>query len=283
MRPALFALLLVLLTAAPSAAQESFSVERLAEGVYAALARPGGAATSNALFVEGPDYVVAAGAHLTREAATDLTAAVAATTVKPIRYFILPHHHRGYSHIDFDLPPGKEVLTSWQTWQALDDEAREIPYPVLFFSEGLTLKLGQHTVILTNLGQGHSEGDTLVYLPEAGVLFTSDLLYVNSVGYLGDGHMQEWVLALEFLGEMEVRKIVPGYGPVCGKAELEEFKRYFRDFLTAVLKHIDTGDTLEKTLRTFALPEYRDYGGYDRFLKANVERAYRDLKETLAP
>lgn len=282
MRYALFTLILLLL-AGTAAAQESFSVEKVAEGVYAAIARPGGNATSNAFFVEGRDYVVAGGAHLTKETVADLVAAVAATTAKPVRYFVLPHHHPGYSHIDFDFPPGKDVLMSWQTWQGLDGEVREIAYPVLFFSEGLTLKTGDHTIILTNIGRGHTDGDTLVYLPETGVLFTSDLLYVDSVGYMGDGHMQDWVLALEFMEGMAVEKIIPGYGPVSTKAKLEAFEAFFRDFLTAVLKHIEEGDTLEETLRTFSLPQYRDYDGYDRFLKTNVERAYRDLKETLAP
>lgn len=281
MKCTLPAILVLLLLALPAAAQNSFSVEKLADGVYAAIARPGGQATSNAFFVEGADYVVAAGAHLTREATAELVAAVATVTTKPIRYFVLAHHHRGYSHIDFDFPPGKDVITSWPTWQALSSEVREVTFPVLFFGEGLTLKLGGHTVILTSTG-GHTDGDVLVYLPEAGVLFASDLLYVKSVGYLGEGRMQEWVLALELMQSLDAKKIVPGSGPVVGAAQLAEFKAFFKEFLTAVLRHIEQGDSLEKTLRTFSLPKYRDYEGYDRFLKVNVERAYKELKESLA-
>lgn len=271
----------ILLLAAPAAAQNSFSLEKLADGVYAAIARPGGQATSNAFFVEGDDYVVAAGAHFTREVIGELVAAAASVTAKPIRYFILAHHHRGFSHIDFDFPPGKDVIMSWQTWQTLDSEVRDITFPALFFGDGLTLKLGQRTVILSNTGGGHTDGDLLAYLPDSGVLFASDLLYVNSVGYLGDGHMQEWVMALEFMEQLGAKKIVPGYGPVSGADELAEFKAFFKAFLTEVLRHIEEGDTLEKTLRTFSLPKYRDYDGYDRFLQANVERAYKELQQNM--
>jgi glyoxylase-like metal-dependent hydrolase (beta-lactamase superfamily II) len=266
---------------APQPARNSFAIERLADGVYAAIALPGGRATSNAFIVEGEDFVVVAGAHWTREATAELVAAVATVTFKPIRYFVLTHHHRGYSHIDFDFPPGKEVIMSWPTWQALDEEVREVSYPAIFFGEGLTLKLGKQTVILSGTA-GHTDGDVLVYVPEARVLFASDLLYVRSVGYMGDGRMQQWLVSLEFIEQLQAARVVPGYGPPVGGREVTEFKTYLRAFLTAVLRHIERGDSLEQTVRTFTLPGYRDYEGYDRFLKTNVERAYRELKENLA-
>ena len=168
----------------------SYQIEKVAEGVHAAIAQPGSKATSNAFIVDVGEYVVVGGAHFTGDAIRDLISAVAMTTMKPIRYFILAHHHKGYSYIDLDFPPGKDVIMSWQTWKSLESEAREIGFPVLFYNEGLTLRLGGRTIILTNMEKGHSDGDTVIYLPEEGILFTSDLVYTKSVGYLGEGHMQ---------------------------------------------------------------------------------------------
>lgn len=257
----------------------SFKIEKIADGVYAAIAA--GATTSNAFFVVGDQYVVAGGAHLNKEAIDNLIAAVAAVTKKPIRYFILPHHHKGYTAVDFDFPPDSDVIMSWQTWQSLSGEPRKISFPVLFFNEGMTLKLGAHTLILTNMEKGHTNGDTLAYLPESGILFASDLLYFDGVGYLGSGHMQGWVLALEFMEQIGAAKIIPGYGPVGTNVDVAEFKKFFKDFLTEVLHHIEAGENLEKTLRTFSLPRHEKLAGYRQFFKVNVERAYADLKETL--
>jgi len=276
------ALTTLLLMTAPAAAQQSYSLEKLAEGVYAAITQAGGAATSNALIVEGEEYAIVAGAHFTREAIGDLVAAAETVTSRPVRYFVLAHHHRGYSHIDFDFPPGKDVLMGWQTWQALDGEVREVDFPALFFGDGLTLKLGKRTVILTNIGGGHTDGDILLFLPDEEILFASDLFYERSVGYMGEGHMREWVLALEFMEQLGAKKIVPGYGPTGGPEDLAAFKTYFKVFLTEVLKHVERGDSLENTLRSFDLPKYRDYDGYDRFLRPNIERAYRELNQTMA-
>lgn len=280
MRTILTALLLLLLTPCLAVAQQDFTLQGIADGVYAAVARPGSAATTNALIVVGRDYAVVAGAHLTKGMIDDLVSATRAVTAKPIRYFVLTHHHRGFSQIDFDFPPGSDVLMSWQTWKALRSEVRPITSTVLFFSDGLTLKLGNRTLILTNLGPAHSDSDTIVYLPDSQTLFTSDLVYVHSVGYMGDAHLQNWVQALDFMQRLGARTVVPGYGPVGTTQEIVDFKHYMKDFLTAVLTHIEAGESLRKTLDTFSLPAYSDYDGYREFLPTNVGRAYPELKKS---
>jgi len=275
----LSALLGVMLTVAPALAG-SYRIQKLADDVYAAIARDG--ATSNAFFVVGKSYVLAGGAHLSARNAADLLAAVAKVSDLPLRYFILPHHHRGYTSVDFDLPTGCEALMSVQTWQALGSEARKIDFPVMFFKEGLTLKPdGDRTIILTNLGRGHAEGDTIVYLPESRILFTSDLVYARNVGYLGDGHMSDWVLDLEFMSRLDVKTVIPGFGPPQGKEVIDEFRDYLKAFLSEVLRHLEQGDSLETTKRTFRLERYRHWQGYRRFTPINIERAYRDLQQTV--
>lgn len=262
-------------------AQSGYTLEKIADKTFAALVESG-SVTSNALVVEGRDFTVVAGAHFSKKAIDDLVKAVAEASLKPIRYFVLTHHHQGYSYIDFDFPPGTEVMTSWQTWQALENEARNIDFPVVFYNEGMTLKLGlgYNTIILTNIGKGHTAGDTLVMVPEVDILFAGDLLYVDSVGYMGDGYMQDWVLALEFMEQLGPRRILPGSGPISEVEDIRRFKRFFRDFLTEVLKHIERGDDLEQTLRSFSLPKYKDYDGYERLLESNIRRAYRELQES---
>jgi len=113
-RLALFVLAITLLSAMPLFAEQrpetnpSYTVEKVTDGVFAALFKPGGNTSSNAFFVVGESYVIAGSAHLTAEAIRDLEAIVNQTTGLPIRYFILTHHHRGYTHIDFDFPPTKK-------------------------------------------------------------------------------------------------------------------------------------------------------------------------------
>jgi hypothetical protein len=243
--------------------QDSFDIEPLSVGVFAAIAIPGGKATTNAIFVIGKEYVVAAGAHMTKEVIFDLRRAIAARTTKPIRYFILAHHHSGYTYVDFDFPSGQDILMSWQTWKNIDSEVREPEYSSMFFDEGLTLKPGGVSVVLTNIGKGHTDGDIVVFIPEAEVLFASDLLYINSVGYMGNGYMTDWLLALS--------------------EDVYEFSQFFRDFLTEVLQHIERGETLEQTLANFDLPQYHQMDGYEQLIQLNLKRAYGDLSNNFLP
>lgn len=266
-------------TAPLAAPQDSFLIEPLGSNVYAAIAKLGGKATSNAVIVVGDRYAIVAGAHMTKEIIQDLRTATSALTTKPIRYFVLAHHHSGYTHIDFDFPADQDVIMSWQAWQDLNGEVRKPAFPIVFFNEGMTLKLGGVTVILTNLGRGHSAGDLVTFIPEAGVVFASDLFYVNSVGYMGGGYMREWVLALDFLEQLGADRIIPGTGPVSGVEEVTSFKEFFRDFLTAVLARIERGDTLEQVLKDFDMPKYQRMGGYQQLMKTNLKRAYTELKE----
>ncbi len=262
--------------------QDSFLIEPLAPGVFAAIAKTGGKATTNALFVMGRDYVIAAGAHMSKQVTDDLYKAIAARTKKPVRYFVLAHHHTGYTYVDFDFPPGQDVLMSWQTWKNIDAEVRKPEYSSLFFNEGLTLKPGGVSVVLTNIGRGHTNGDLVIFIPEADVIFASDLLYVDSVGYMGNGYMTDWLLALDFLEQIGAKQIIPGYGPVSDTEKIYEFSQFFRDFLTAVLHHIERGDSLEQTLAVFDLPEYHDLDGYDQLIRLNLKRAYNDLSNNFA-
>lgn len=263
----------------PAPLQDSFLIEPLGKNVYAAIAKIGGKATSNAVFVIGEQYVVAAGAHMTKEVIKDIQTGIAALTSKPVRYFVLAHHHPGYTHVDFDFPPEQDVIMSWQAWQDMNNEVRKPDFPILFFNEGLTLKPGGVTVILTNLGRGHSAGDLVTFIPEAGVVFASDLFYVNSVGYMGGGYMREWILALDFLEQLGADKIVPGTGPVSGVDEVTAFKDFFREFLTAVLIRIERGDSLDQVMKDFDMPNYRNMSGYQQLIKVNLQRAYIELKE----
>ncbi len=267
----------------PRMAGPTFTASKLADNVYALTLSPGSRATSNALLVVGDQYAVVAGAHMTRETIDALVKRTAAITPLPVRYFILTHHHRGYTHIDFDFPPGAEVIMSWQTWQALSEETRPVSFPVLFFRNGLTLRVGGRNLVLTNIGPAHTDGDVITYLPDENVLFASDLFYAGGVGYMGDGYMQDWVLALEFLQSLQAKRIIPGQGPVSGPEDLAEYIKFFRDFLTEVIAHLEKGDSLKQTLKNFRLARHQSRRGYAEFMPVNIRRAWKQLAETVSP
>lgn len=256
----------------------NYGIQKVAEGVYAALVLPNSKAASNALIIVGSHQVILAGAHFVPEGIKELTEEIARITPLPLRQVILTHHHRGSNYVDFDLPGNVEVVTSWQTWQALKSESREFRNRVLFFDNSLTFQWGKLTIILNNTDAGHSAGDVFLYLPNEGILFTSDLFFNDVVGYMGDGEMREWVINLEMLEGLDARIVVPGLGAVTDSAGIRRFRLFFKDFLTELLRHLEKGETLLQTKKNFRLPQHSDLPGYKAFFDINVERAYNELK-----
>ncbi len=276
----LLVFLILVLPQTALAGQRSFQIEKVAEGVFAALAVPGSTATSNAFIVDLGDHMIVGGAHLTKQAINDLLAAAADITPKPVEAFILTHHHQGFSFVDFDFPPGKTVIMTLQTRQVMKKEVRQIKTQVNYFKGGLTIEGTKRSVVLTNIGPGHSLGDMIIYMPESKTLFTSDLVYVNSAGFLGDGPLRDWVIALEDISSLDADRVIPGFGPVSSMNEVFAFKNYLKEFLTEILRHVEQGDDLYQTLDSFSLPRYDKLPGYKTFSNGNIERAYKQLSNT---
>ncbi|OEU76390.1 MAG: hypothetical protein BA864_12020 [Desulfuromonadales bacterium C00003093] len=272
-------LLLTLLFSLPVCAQDSYRIQQVAEGTYAAVATPGGAATSNALIVDLGTQIILCGAHFSRKAMNDLIAAATEVSTKPIRMIALTHYHPGSSLFDFAFPDNINLVTTIETRLILKQEAHKGITPLLFFKEGLSFEGTERTLILTNVGPAHSQGDMIAYLPQSKVLFASDLLYFNSVGFLGAGSLYDWVQVLDGLDSLPAEIIIPGCGPIGNRNDLQQFENYLKAFLTEILRHIEEGNSLETTLNAFSLPQYKSLPDYSDVTPENIERAYRQLKE----
>lgn len=270
-------LLLVCLIVPRSASAAMFDLQKVADGVYAAVAVPGSKATSNGVVIITKYQVIVAGAHFSGEAIKDLFASISLYTPLPVRSVILTHHHRGFNYLDFDFPANIELLTSWQCWQALRSEYRDLKNPVTYFDKGITLVRDGRTIILSNAEAGHSGGDVLVYLPEDKILFASDLLFVDEIGPMADGHMRDWILNLEMMEKLDSRTIVPGIGPVSDRNSIRRFLNFFRDFMTELLGYAQKGDSPEMVLKKFPFERYKGMRGAEQYMKENVTRAYKEL------
>lgn len=273
---ALLILWILLMPMAVSAA--NFSFKNIHDGVYAAIAEPGSKAASNSLIVVTSYQVIVAGAHFVPETIKELLNFVKTITPIPVRYIILTHHHRGFNNVDFDLPANIEIIASGQTWLALKSEFRQIKNQVTFFDRSLTMKRGPTLLVLNATGFSHSEGDVFVYLPTEGVLFTSDLVYHDVAGYMGDATFRDWVGTLEMLASIDVRSVVPGLGGVTTSDGILQFQTFLRAFTTEILRLTGKGLEVEAAKRQFSLKQYENLPGFRAFFDVNFRRAYQELK-----
>lgn len=86
-------------------AEDDFQLVKVAEGVYAAIARPAGLASGNAGFVIGDDGVLVFDTFFTPAALEELIEEIQKLTKLPIKYAVNSHYH-------LDHTGGNQVLTA---------------------------------------------------------------------------------------------------------------------------------------------------------------------------
>ena len=86
-------------------AEDDFEIVKVADGVYAAVAKPGGLASGNAGFVIGDDGVLIFDTFFTPAAISELIGEIESLTKLPIKYAVNSHYH-------LDHTGGNQVLVA---------------------------------------------------------------------------------------------------------------------------------------------------------------------------
>jgi len=114
-------------TAQPSGSVH-FTIERLADGVYAAIAADTGFAVSNAGIVDLGEGVLVFDTFISPRAAADLRRAAIALTGKPILYVVDSHFHNDHVRGNQEFP-GARIISTVSTRKAIaENEPEEISW-----------------------------------------------------------------------------------------------------------------------------------------------------------
>ena len=106
--------------------------------------------------------------------------------------------------------------------------------PGITYSSKMTLYQGQREIQLLFLGRGHTEGDTVVFLPKERIVCTGDLME-SRLAYMGDALFDEWITTLDALKKLDFDTVLPGHGvPFHEKSLITAFQSYLSDFMMKV-------------------------------------------------
>ena len=104
--------------------------------------------------------------------------------------------------------------------------------PDILLDGDTTLSLGGREVRLLPIASAHTGGDTVVHVPDAGVLFTGDILFAEATPVMWAGPVENWIDACHDLIALDPRVVVPGHGPlttVDGIREMAAYLTHVRD------------------------------------------------------
>ncbi len=178
----------------------------------------------------------------------------------------------------------------------LSEQGFEVRPPDLAFSERLTLDLGNLTLQLHSLGRGHSETDTVVFIPEEGTLLMGCFFFVNdglpAFGTQPQLDVDRWLAALGTIldGDAPVEHVVLGQHALWTGEELRTWRDYIAGLWADVQRVESEGVTLAVAQERLPLSPavaalVHASVAADRleaYHRGNVERFWRQLKESAA-
>jgi cyclase len=151
--------------------------------------------------------------------------------------------------------------------------------PTRTFEDRLDLHVGGRTVSLLEVGPAHTAGDAVVHLPEAGIVFTGDILFHGGHPIVWAGPVANWIAACDRILALQPSVVVPGHGPLATPAALVDLKEYFTLLTSEARQRYEAGLSPLDAARDIDLGPYAGWSEAERVV-ANVHALYRDFGDT---
>jgi glyoxylase-like metal-dependent hydrolase (beta-lactamase superfamily II) len=292
----------LLLAGAVSAAEakRDFTLHEVGPGVFAAVGVPGSGAGSNAGFIVGDDGVAVVDTFQSSAAAEQLLAAIRERTKLPIRFVVDTHYHldhvagNGVFRDAGAAIVAQRNVRAWERTENLKWWAPNVPpdkrawvesfvLPNLVYDDGIDLYLGTRRLEVRVL-PGHTGSDSIVFVPDADVVFTGDLFWKATLPNTTDADTAAWIATDERLtAEHPTATFVPGHGEVGKAADVAAFRGYLEALRGAVATARQKGligDALVSEVRARLAPGYAHWGFYDHFITPNITQMESELAGT---
>jgi glyoxylase-like metal-dependent hydrolase (beta-lactamase superfamily II) len=150
--------------------------------------------------------------------------------------------------------------------------------PTETFTDRLEFDLAPDTLRLEYWGPAHCDGDLVIYLKKAGIVFMGDLFFHGRFPWFGDCDLNGWIAALDCVLKMDMKTVIPGHGVPATLKELGQF----RDLLVAVRdagdRAIKLGWSEDAAARDIVLTDYVKMQRYKEWMPFNIRAAYRYLR-----
>jgi glyoxylase-like metal-dependent hydrolase (beta-lactamase superfamily II) len=163
-----------------------------------------------------------------------------------------------------------------QAFGAFDFRDIQLTLPTQTFQGQLSLRVGEQRVELIEVGPAHTRGDVLVWLPDARVVFTGDILFIGMHPIVWDGPIANWTAACERILALDAAVIVPGHGPLTDAAGVRATLSYWQRILDAARAGRAAGAEPQAVAADLLAQRFVPWTEAHR-LAVNVDTAYRDL------
>ena len=149
------------------------------------------------------------------------------------------------------------------------------------FDHDLSVDVAGRQVKLLDLGPAHTAADTVVHVPDAGVLFAGDLLFIGCTPIVWAGPIANWVAACDTMIALDAPTVVPGHGPITDPDGIRAVRGYLVHVSEQAEAAYRQGLSFAEAADTIDLGEYGNWLDAERVV-VNVYQRYRELDPNIA-
>jgi cyclase len=173
----------------------------------------------------------------------------------------------------------ERMRSSINSRQALVDSLSRLKIltPLITVDDGLTILDPAREIRILSLGNAHTDGDLVLFLPAEKIVFAGDVFFNDGIPNSQDANFLDWMKTLEEMAKLDAERFVPGHGSVGTKQEVREFLEYLEQLKQLVEPAVTRGDPLDQVLETPVPSRYAGYR-FQNLFRPNLERMYRELK-----
>jgi glyoxylase-like metal-dependent hydrolase (beta-lactamase superfamily II) len=194
---------------------------------------------------------------------------VRAVTDKPIKYVILSHYH-AVRVLGASAYQAQGILASQETHRLVAERGQQ----------DWDSEFGRFPRLFRDAQS--IPGLTWPWVPDAGVMFTGDLIEYHSACYCGDAHLRAWPHTLNAIRDFNPKAIAPGRGDALSNRQMvNEALAMTRDFVSTLYgvaeMTVAKGRTLKDSwaaTREAMDPKFGSFAIYEHCLPFNVSRAF---------
>lgn len=297
-----------------------FSIQSLAQGVFAAIAKDGGSAICNAGIIDLGGICLVFDTFLTPTAAKDLRRSVKHLVGKEPDIVINSHYHNDHIWGNQAFSSAAHIIATNRTYQLmitagkneLEEETanakqslahfrdqyqkadtkdqqkaatlflgyyeglvHDLPHisvrlPDILYEGRLSFHGSKRSAELISYDNCHTGNDAVLFLPDDGILFMGDVLFVGCHPYLGDGDPANLVKTLKEIGDFKARLFVPGHGLPGTKKDLNLLVEYIESCLGTARTLVKEGRNEIETIKALEVPGRFKHWQLSRFYQSNL-------------
>ncbi len=155
----------------------------------------------------------------------EIQSLVATVSDLPVRYVINTHHHGDHAGGNVGYIEIAEILAHRNARANMIRNEQAAP-PRLVYGTETSIFLGGIEVRVHYFGRGHTDGDSVVYFPDLGVIHGGDLLHTTApfIDYANGGSSRGWVGTLNGALTLDWHTAIPGHGSLMSRRGVVAFR-----------------------------------------------------------